>query len=209
VLDDRERYRMLKYLYVSPSDFLIVLLGRGIARLSVGSAGALITIAVGIVLLGVPFDPGAVAWPFLALMIVLGLWVIVALGVLLAAICIQTRQESWHYPDAVAGALFLVSGVVFPLSVLPIPLQAVGLVTPLTWWVEGIRYALLPGGQSGIGGPGSLWLSVTGTSAPDPLTTIVVLLATGALVTLAATGVFRVSERRAKDRGLLDRTTGS
>jgi ABC-2 type transport system permease protein len=209
VLDDRERYRMLKYVYVSPSDFLIVLLGRGVARLSVGAAGALITIAVGIVLLGVPFDPAAVDWPFLALMIVLGLWVIVALGLLLAAICIQTRQESWHYPDAVAGALFLVSGVVFPLSVLPVALQAVGLVTPLTWWVEGVRHALLPGGQSGIGGPGSLWLSVTGTSAPDPSTTIVALLATGALVTLAATGVFRVSERRAKDRGLLDRTTGS
>ena len=32
VLDDRERYRMLKYVYVSPSDFLVVLLGRGVAR---------------------------------------------------------------------------------------------------------------------------------------------------------------------------------
>jgi hypothetical protein len=44
---------------------------------------------------------------------------------------------------------------------------------------------------------------------PDVATIIVALLATGGLVTLAATGVFRVSERRAKDRGLLDRTTGS
>jgi len=35
------------------------------------------------------------------------------------------------------------------------------------------------------------------------------LLATGALVTLAATVIFRASERRAKDRGLLDQTTGS
>jgi hypothetical protein len=37
----------------------------------------------------------------------------------------------------------------------------------------------------------------------------IALLGTGVLVTLAATGVFRVSERRAKDRGLLDQTTGS
>jgi len=36
----------------------------------------------------------------------------------------------------------------------------------------------------------------------------VALLATGALVTLVATVVFRASEGRAKDRGLLDRTTG-
>ena len=30
-----------------------------------------------------------------------------------------------------------------------------------------------------------------------------------AFVTLAATGIFRWSERRARDRGLLDQTTGS
>ncbi len=34
VLDDRERYRMLKYVYVSPSDFLVILLGRGVARVA-------------------------------------------------------------------------------------------------------------------------------------------------------------------------------
>src|SRR5512140_3500716 len=28
ILDDRERYRMLKYIYVSPADFIVVLLGR-------------------------------------------------------------------------------------------------------------------------------------------------------------------------------------
>ena len=43
VLDDRERYRMLKYVYVSPSDFLVVLLGRGVARIGVGAMGAVIT----------------------------------------------------------------------------------------------------------------------------------------------------------------------
>jgi hypothetical protein len=35
------------------------------------------------------------------------------------------------------------------------------------------------------------------------------LLATGAVVTLAAMLAFRVSDRRAKDKGLIDRTTGS
>lgn len=209
VLDDRERYRMLKYLYVSPSDFLVLLLGRGVARLAVGAMGTLITIVVGIAVLGVPFDAGTVDWPLLAIVLVLGLGVTIAIGILLAAVCLQTRQESWHYPEAVAGALFLVSGVVFPLSVLPSVAQAIGLATPLTWWIEGVRHALLPGGPSSIGGPASLWTAVTGTVAPDALTIVASLLATGALVTLAATGVFRVSERRAKDRGLLDRTTGS
>jgi hypothetical protein len=50
---------------------------------------------------------------------------------------------------------------------------------------------------------------LTGSAAPDAPTIIIALMGTGAVVTLAATGVFRVSERRAKDRGLLDQTTGS
>ncbi len=209
ILDDRERYKMLKYVYVSPSDFLVILLGRGVARVAVGAMGALITIVFGVIVLGVRFDPGAISWPVLAVVMVLGIGSIIAVGVLLAAVCLQTRQESWHYPEAVAGALFLVSGAVFPLSVLPGPVQVVGLLTPLTWWIEGVRQSVFQGGTSGVGGPESVWTAVTGTASPDGLTIVLALLVTGALVTLAATGIFRVSERRAKDRGLLDRTTGS
>jgi hypothetical protein len=98
---------------------------------------------------------------------------------------------------------------VFPLSVLPSPIQAVGLLTPLCWWIDGVRLAVFPSGPSSIGGAGSLWTTMTGTTAPDATTIVLALLVTGSLVTLAATGVFRASERRAKDRGLLDRTTGS
>ena len=121
ILDDRERYRMLKYVYVSPSDFLTVVFGRGVARIGVGAMGAAITLAVGVLVLGVPFDVGRIDWPLLSTVMVLGVASILAIGLLLAAVCLQTRQESWSYPEAAAGALFLVSGVVFPLSVLPGP----------------------------------------------------------------------------------------
>ncbi len=209
ILEDRERYRMLKYLYVSPSDFLVMLLGRGVARVAVGVMGTLITLAIGVVLLGVRFDPARIDWPLLAVVMVVGLETIVAVGVVLAAICIQTRQESWSYPEAAAGALFLVTGAVFPLSVLPTPVQLAGWLVPLTWWIEGVRRALFPGGISGIGGPGSAFTALTGRAAPNSLDIVVALMVTGALVTLAATVVFQVSEHRARNRGLLDQTTGS
>jgi ABC-2 type transport system permease protein len=209
ILDDRERYRMLKYLYVSPSDFLVMLLGRGVARIAVGAMGALITLAVGVVALGVPFDPGAINWPLLVVITALGLVTILAIGVVMAAVCIQTRQESWSYPEAAAGAFFLVTGAVFPLSVLPGPVQAIGLLAPLTWWIEGTRKALFPGGISAVGGPGSLFTDLTGRAAPGSLETVFALLVTGALATLAASIVFQRSVHRAKDRGLLDMTTGS
>jgi len=209
VLDDRERYRMLKYIYVSPSDFKVVLMGRGVARIAIGAMGALIVLVVGVLFLGVPFAFDAVDWPFLAIVLVVGLTAIVAVGIVLAAICLQTRQESWSYPEAVAGAMFLVVAAVFPLLVLPMPIQAIGLFVPLTWWLEGVRQAAFVGSPSGIGGPGSLWTSLTGTNQPDHGTIVVALLATTLVVTLVAWVVFRWSEARAKDRGLIDQTTGS
>jgi ABC-2 type transport system permease protein len=209
ILEDRERYRMIKYVYVSPSDFLLSMAGRALARAASGGAGALITLALGVVLLGIPFDPLRVDWLPLALVTFAGVVAVVACGMLLGAIVMQTRQEAWQYPEAVAGAMFLVSGAVFPLAVLPMAIQVVGLLNPLTWWLEGTRMALFPGGLSAIGGPGSAWQALTGTAAPDSAAIVVALYVTGAVGTLAATLAFRASERRAKDRGLLDQTTGS
>jgi ABC-2 type transport system permease protein len=209
ILDDRERYRMLKYVYVSPADFLVVLVGRGVARVAVGAMGAAITLVFGVLILGVPFDPGRIDWPVLIVAMVVGLTAVTAIGVLLAAVCLQTRQESWSYPEAFAGALFLVTGAVFPLAVLPDPVEAVGWLMPITWWVAAVRDSLFPGVPTSIGGTGSLWTAVTGTPAPSSLVLLAALLATGALGTLAASVLFGISERRAKEQGLLDRTTGS
>jgi ABC-2 type transport system permease protein len=209
VLEDRERYRMLKYVYVSPSDFLVVLLGRGVARVAVGGMGALITLVFGVLLLGVPFDVAKVDWPLFIVVMAAGLVSIVAIGVMMAAVCLQTRQESWSYPEAVGGALFLVSGAIFPILVLPSVVQAIGLLTPLSWWIEGVRQSLFPGGITSIGGAGSLFESLTGQLMPAPAQIVAALLATGTVATLASIAVFRTSDRRAKDRGLLDQTTGS
>jgi ABC-2 type transport system permease protein len=209
VLEDRERYRMLKYLYVSPATFLVLLVGRGGARLAAGAMGTVVALVFAVIVLGLRIDLAMVSWPLLGISLVLGIVPILAIGVLLAAICLQTRQESWSYPDAFAGALFLVTGVVFPLSVLPDLLEVVGLINPVTWWVAGVRLALVPDGPSSIGGEGSLWTAVTGSAAPDATTIVIALCVTGALATLAATAIFRSSERHARELGLLDRTTGS
>jgi ABC-2 type transport system permease protein len=209
VLEDRERYRMLKYLYVSPTAFALSLLGRGTARVAIGGMGAVITLAFGVLALGIRFDPLRIDLPLLVISMALGLVAIVALGLALAAVVLQTRQESWSYPEAVAGSMFLLVGAVFPLGVLPGPIQALGLALPLTWWMEGVRQALFPDGVTGIGGEGSLYSRWLGQAAPDGASIVIALLLTSVLGTLAAAAAFAVSERRAKDRGLIDQTTGS
>lgn len=209
IIDDRERYRMLKYMAVSPATLLVTIVGRGAVRLLIGGVGTLVALVFAVIVLGLRIDPATVDWPLLVGSLVLGVVPIIALGVFIGAICLQTRQESWSYPEAFAGAMFLISGVVFPLAVLPAPLQVAGLLNPVTWWVEGVRVAAAPYLPSSIGGTGSVWTAVTGTSAPDGATILIALLLTGAVVTLGATAIFRSSERRARDLGLLDRTTGS
>ncbi|HZM73633.1 MAG TPA: ABC transporter permease [Candidatus Polarisedimenticolia bacterium] len=209
ILEDRERYRVLKYVYVSPSDFLVVLMGRGVARVAVGLAGVVITLLVGVTVLGVTFDLATVDWGLLAISTVFGLVSIVALGILMAGICIQTRQESWSYPEAFAGALFLITGAVFPLIVLPVVIQPIGLLMPLTWWIAGVRQSLFPGGVDSIGGPGSAFESIFGHAHPGTGEIALALLVTSAVVTLAALAVFRWSDRRAKQAGLYDQTSGS
>jgi ABC-2 type transport system permease protein len=209
VLEDRERYRMLRYLYVNPTPLLVTLIGRGTARIATASMGALITLVLGTLLFGVPIDLARVDWALLLACLPLGLLAIVALGIALAAVCLQTRQESWSYPEAVGGALFLLTGAVFPLAVLPGAAQVVGLVVPLTWWVEGVRRALFPGVPTAVGGEGSVWMALTGTSVPPPGFVVVALLGTTTVATLAAIAVYRWSEHRARERGLIDQTTGS
>ena len=203
---------MLKYLYVSPATFLAAAASAAAARGS--AAGAMGTARRAacsrVLVLGLRFDLAAVDWPLLVVCLVLGIVPIIALGVLLAAVCLQTRQECWSYPDAFAGALFLHHRASCSRSrSLPPSLQVVGLLNPITWWIAGVRLAMFPDGPSSIGGPGSLWTAVTGTAAPDATTIVLALCVTGALATLAAIAIFRSSERRARDLGLLDRTTGS
>jgi ABC-2 type transport system permease protein len=209
VLDDRERYRMLRYLAVCPQPMLLLLLGRGTARLGTAAAGAVITLVFGVLLLGVGFELSAVDWPLLAASMALGLVAVVGLGVLLAATVLMTRVDAWSYPEAVAGALFLVTGAVFPIVVLPLAVQAISLVVPLTWWLEGVRRALFPQIVSGIGGTGSLWQDLTGTQVPDDTTLLVMLFLSTAVATVIAVAAYRWCEHRARERGLLDQTTGS
>jgi ABC-2 type transport system permease protein len=197
VLDDRERYRMLKYVVLSAAQFLPFLVGRASAQLVAAAAGFLVTLLVGVVFLGVDLDPGAVDWPLLVPTMAVGLASIVALGLAVAGLCLTIRREAWSYPEAIAGGLYLLSGAIFPPDVLPAALQPVALALPMTWWLEGVRRALL-----GVSTPGIL------AGFPDAAV-LLALCASTAVLTLGSWAVFRTFERVARERGLIDQTTGS
>ena len=197
VLDDRERYRMLKYVVVSTVALLPFLVGRAAGHLFTAGAGFLITLLVGILFLGARIDLAAIDWRLLVPAMAVGLIAIVALGLAVAGLCLTTRRESWSYPEAIAGGLYLLSGAIFPPDVLPGFLQSVALALPTTWWLEGVRRALL-----GLPTPGLL-------AGFDDTMVLVALCASTAVLTLGSVAIFRTFERVARERGLIDQTTGS
>jgi ABC-2 type transport system permease protein len=194
ILEDRERYRMLKYVVVTPSSLFPFLLGRSLARVLISFIAVALTLFVGVAFLGVELRPNLL---ILVPATVLGILAVMSLGVFMAGWCLQLRQEAWHYPEAIAGAIYLISGAIFPIDVLPSVLHPIALGSPTTWWLEASRRGLL-----GHGSPGMLGeLSDASVMAFLALSTAIAIP-----IGLAFFGWFM---RRARQAGLLDMTTGS
>jgi ABC-2 type transport system permease protein len=194
ILEDRERYRMIKYVVVTPPSLFPFLLGRSLARVVISFVAVALTIGVGVIFLGVQLEVNLL---YLIPATVLGVLAVISLGIFMAGWCLQLRQEAWSYPEAIAGALYLVSGAIFPIDYLPAPLQPIAYAMPTTWWLEASRRGLL-----GHGTPGRIG------EVPDALVFGFLLVSTAIVVPLSL-AAFAWFMRRARQSGLLDMTTGS
>ena len=194
ILEDRERYRMMKYVVVTPTSLFPFLLGRSLARMLISFIAVALTLVVGVFFLGVEFRPN-----FLILIpaLLIGVLSVLSLGIMMVGWCLQLRQEAWHYPEAIAGALYLVSGAIFPIDLLPGFIQPLAYALPTTWWLEASRRGLL-----GHGSPGQL-----GT-IPDGTVMLFLVLATAVTIPLSL-AAFAWFMQRARRAGLLDMVTGS
>ena len=194
ILEDRERYRMIKYVVVTPTSLFPFLLGRSLARVLISLVAVALTLAVGVFLLGVELRPNLL---ILIPSMIIGTLAVLALGIFMAGWCLQLRQEAWSYPEAIAGSLYLVSGAIFPIDILPSFIQPIAYVLPTTWWLEASRRGVL-----GHGSPGQLG------AIPDG-TVMLILVATTAITVPISLIAFAWFMKRARQAGLLDMTTGS
>ena len=195
VIDDREHYGMLKYMYTAPLNIYTYLVGRGAAQTAIATVATTITLLFGVGVLGIRIPPGQVDWALLAGALALGLAALAFMGLLLGGATLLTARHNYFIGQGVAGALYLLSGVVFPLDVLPRGLQWVGKGLPVTYWLEALRRAVL-----GDGGNEALRSLSTGT--------VVLILALSTVVLAVASVLFfRWAERVAHRRGLLDMQT--
>lgn len=194
ILEDRERYRMLKYVVVTPPSLFPFLLGRSLARVIVSFVAVALTLFVGVAFLGVDLRPNLL---YLIPATLLGVLAVIALGIFMAGWCLQLRQEAWHYPEAIAGAIYLISGAIFPIDILPAFLHPIAYASPTTWWLEASRRGLLDHGS-----PGTLG------AVSDGMVMLYLLISTAIAVPLALVA-WAWFMRRARQAGLLDMVTGS
>lgn len=182
--DSEKQQGTMEHLLVSPTNRLALYFGRGFIPILV----SLTTVAVGLtyaaLLFGVVVPVAAI--PDLIVSVTLTAFAMVAFGLLLGGVALYLRTS------IILGNIFLfigllLSGVEFPLSTLPLPLQWVGDLLPLTWGLSAIRAAL----------------------AGDPLASIAVLwgaVVIAAVVSFALSiGLWKVFERRALSTGSIAR----
>lgn len=197
VLNDREEYAMLKYVYIAPQSYLVFLVGRSIPRMLAAALSFIITVVFGVVFLGVPVDVTQINLPLLLAAMLCGLIAIVALGIAFAGLCLMLKRGAYQMPEAITGSLYLVAGAIFPIAVLPGWLETLSLFVPLTYWLELTRRSLL---GSNIGAKFPI------DSTPEILGLLVLTTVVTVTISIVA---FKICEGIARERGQIDRTTGS
>lgn len=119
------------------------------------------------------------------------------MGLILASVMLLLVHHMWGIGDAVASALYLFSGAIFPLEVLPDFLRPIGYIMPLTYWLELMRRAMV--GEVAMAFP-----TLAGYSNGQLMGILIGMTVAFALLSGV---IFRFCERRAKERGLFDIVT--
>jgi len=195
VVEEREEYETLKYVFTSPIGMFTYLTGRASVKLVLATVSLGLTLSVGWFLVGVRWSWSGVAWGPLALTIALGLAATLSLGFLVAGLALLLPRVAISINEGLAVALYLLCGVIYPIDLLPRVLQNFSLLLPFTWWYEGLRRFTLGHGVSERLG-----------ALPDAALLGALLATTLAMVALGRFG-YSALERRARQQGRLDQTT--
>jgi ABC-2 type transport system permease protein len=194
VIEDREHYKTLKYMYVAPIHIPTYWLGRGVARFLSGSIAVFITLAFGVLFLQVPLDLARVNWPLFIVSLTVGIAMLSMMGLILASITLLIAHHFFLIGEAVASALYLLSGAIFPLDVLPAWLRPVGYAMPITYWLELMRRSL----------SGTVAQAFPTLARYTDLQLMGILLGLSIVFAVLSVFIFRYCDFRARERGLID-----
>lgn len=195
VVEEREEYETLRYVYVSPVGILTYLTGRSAVKFALATVSALLILVLGWTVLGVRWDPALVRLgPFLVTFAI-GLVATLFVGFVIAGWALVLPRAAINLNEGVGVALFLLCGVIFPIDLLPHGLRELSLVLPFTYWYEALRRFLLGRSASALFAP---WSDVQLLGA---------LALSTAVLAVVSVWAFHALERRARRLGRLDHST--
>lgn len=189
--EDRAKYEVLKQIYIAPESIKPYIFGRVIASSVNATVSVIAAFVTGTVIFSTFFglDLGInalqVNFPLLVGTILLGIIAFGFLGLLLCAINLVSFKLQYSLSEYTTGFLFLLSGVVFPVSVLPVVAQQVGYALPTTYFLNLVR--------SSLSGSGEFTLDLA-----------YMILSTAGFAAMA-TILFKIAEHRARQKGMIDR----
>ena len=195
---DREWYQTIRYVYISPISFYTYIIGRAASKVGVAAFAAAITLAFGILFLGVRVSLAVGDIPLFVVSMFLGLLCLVAIGVCLAAVSFITARHVHGLAEGIPGLFFLFCGVLFPISVLPEWGQNIGRAIPITYWLDLERRILLQA---------DTWNHVTTNILGDNLYILALLLVSTLAFYFLSVVLFRLGEYLARRAGKIDMTT--
>ena len=177
----------IEYTFMAPVRRMTHLMGICVFAIGYGLARTFIVLIAAVAIFDLDFSHANFAGTLVVL--AASLVPLIGLAILTSVLPLLSPQKGEQMSFAVQGFILLVSGVYYPLTVLPVPLQAAGIVSPLTYALAGMRRSLLDG--AGVG---------------DQLPTVAILLGMGAVLIPLSVVVFTWAENRAKRLGLLKRS---
>ena len=203
--DDREHFMTLKQVYIAPMNFYIYILGRSAIKIAITTFGVIITLAFGVVALGVGIDLAEVNWPLLLSALVVGLACICILGLALGGVSFLTAKHSIGINEGLAGVFYVLSGVVFPITILPSWAMSISKILPVTYWMEAIRRGIEPGVMDEL--VETSGFDVTGMAGVSDIVMMAYLLVSAGVFFLLSIGVFQAADYIARKKGKVDWTT--
>jgi ABC-2 type transport system permease protein len=177
----------IEYTFMAPVRRVTHLMGICLFAIGYGLVRTFVVLVVAIAIFDIDFSHADIGGALVVL--AASMAPLIGLAILTSVLPLLSPQKGEQMSFAVQGFMLLISGVYYPLTVLPLPLQAAGAVSPLTYSLAGIRNSLLDGATAG-----------------DQLSTVAILLGMGAVLIPASFLVFGWAERRAKRLGLLKRS---
>ena len=142
VVGEREWFRNIKNIITAPTPLVVYLLGRTILWVPVGFINLLVILLLGnsFLNLGLNFDD--IKLPQLVIALIFGFISVISLGLLVAGITLITPRFSEGTAFGVTGILYLLSGAIIKIDLLPNSLQYISNSLPFTHWIEIIRYTM-------------------------------------------------------------------